>query len=277
MKYMQNKSNKMAMWFVILVMVVAIDFTVSVPLSWAISRDEIPFTRADIFFELNNTDGDLGIHALIDGAPWKSLEIEDPKENRLLKIRVNSRLRRQGLTEIFFESAEPPFDELSPEQFFNRFPAGTYRFEGITIDGNEIDSKTELSHVMPAPPEPTVNGRPMTNNCESEATVVTHLPVTIKWPKVTMSHPAKKGGGAAIQPPIPVFIHNYEIIIEVIVGEEGNAFSSVMNAILPPNVTSFTVPKEFISLGDKFKYEVIAREESFNQTAIESCFTLKLE
>lgn len=30
--------------------------------------EEIPFDEAEIFFELNNTDGDLGIHALIDAA-----------------------------------------------------------------------------------------------------------------------------------------------------------------------------------------------------------------
>ena len=42
--------------------------------------EEIPFDEAEIFFELNNTDGDLGIHALIDGEPWKRLEIEDPNE-----------------------------------------------------------------------------------------------------------------------------------------------------------------------------------------------------
>ena len=65
---------------------------------------------------------------------------------------------RQGLTEIFFESAEPTFDELSPEEFFRRFPEGDYEIEGITLEGEELESEVELTHVMPAPPEPTVNG-----------------------------------------------------------------------------------------------------------------------
>ncbi len=38
--------------------------------------------------------------------------------------------------------------------------------------------------------------------------------------------------------------------------------------------TTVTIPPEFIDLGDEFKYEVLAREESFNQTAIESCFVI---
>ena len=78
-------------------------------------EDEIEFDEAHVFFELNNTDGDLGIHALIDGEPWKKLRIMDQREKKVLSINVRSRLRRQGLTELFFESAEPPFDELSPE------------------------------------------------------------------------------------------------------------------------------------------------------------------
>ncbi len=114
--------------------------------------DEIPFDEANIFFELNDTDGDLGIHALIDGDAWKKLEIEDPKERTLLNVRVKGQLKKQGLTEFFFESAEPIFDELSPEDFFKRFPAGIYEIEGETIDGEELESEVEVTRVMPAPP-----------------------------------------------------------------------------------------------------------------------------
>ena len=38
--------------------------------------DEIPFDEASLFFELNNTDGDLGIHALIDGEPRVTTDIQ---------------------------------------------------------------------------------------------------------------------------------------------------------------------------------------------------------
>ena len=75
----------------------------STPALWA-EEDEIPFDVASIYFELNDTDGDLGIHALIDGEPWKKLEIEDPREREILDISVKGRLRRQGLTEIFLRA-----------------------------------------------------------------------------------------------------------------------------------------------------------------------------
>ncbi len=244
---------------------------------WA-EEDGIPFSEAHLFFELNNTDGDLGIHALIDGDAWKKLEIEDPKERKMLDVRVRGRLQQQGLTEIFFESAEPTFDELSPQKFFRRFPAGTYEIEGKTLEGEELESEVELTHVMPAPPQPKVNGADMAEQCDEEEPgfyiTMTGTPVSIAWPAVTSSHPDKDGGGAAVQPPVPVNIHNYEVVVEVEVEVNGDEFASVMHVVLPPGVTEITIPEEFLAQGKDFKYEVLAREESFNQTAMESCFKL---
>jgi hypothetical protein len=109
--------------------VATLAFGVAAPPAGAAGNDEnevvIPFGEdTSLFFELNDTDGDLGIHAFIDGDAWKTLEIEGPNEREMLEIQVIGRLRRQGLTELFFESAEPSFDELSPKQFFLRFPEG---------------------------------------------------------------------------------------------------------------------------------------------------------
>jgi hypothetical protein len=49
--------------------------------------DEISFDEADIFLELNDSDGDLGIQAFIDGDAWRRLEIEAPNERQLLLVR----------------------------------------------------------------------------------------------------------------------------------------------------------------------------------------------
>lgn len=237
-------------------------------------EDEIEFAEAHVFFELNNTDGDLGIHALIDGDPWKRLRIEDQRERRILDVKVRNRLRRQGLTEFFFESAEPPFDELAPQKFFNRFPAGTYEIEGVTLEGDEMESETEITHAMPAPPAPTVNGEPAATQCDEDeagydATEVSdESGIVIAWPAVESTHPSigfPQGFDA-------IDIYNYEVVLEVEIGEDD--FASVLSVILPPEVTSMTVPAEFIAQGDEFKYEVLAREASFNQTATESCFVL---
>jgi hypothetical protein len=246
------------------------------PLTAIADEHEMEFDEAHVFFELNNTDGDLGIHALIDGEPWKHLQIEDQNERRVLNVNVRGRLRRQGLTEFFFESAEPTFDELSIAEFFDRFPEGTYNIEGITLEGDELDSETEITHAMPAPPEPTVNGEAAATVCDDEdpdyEDPLTGGPptasgdVVIAWAEVLTTHP---------DPRYPqgfndFAIYNYEVVVEVEVGDD--EFPSVLSVILPPEETSLTIPAEFVAQGGTFKYEVLARETSFNQTATESCF-----
>ncbi len=227
--------------------------------------EEIPFSEAFIFFELNNTDGDLGIHAKIDGDAWKRLRIErDDNDRKLLDIRVRSKLRQQGLTELFFESAEPPFDELDPEVFFARFPEGQYDVEGITLDGEELESEMEITHLLPAPPEPSVNGQAAAEDCDAVLPVVDgDNDVVITWPAVTMSHPEL---GRTNE---PIEVLNYEIVAEI----DETPFK--VSAILPPDANSFVIPAEIIALGDEIKFEVLVRESSYNQTAVESCFEVE--
>src|SRR4030095_11535134 len=71
-------------------------------------EEELEFEEADLFFELNDTDGDLGLQGFVDGEAWKSLEIEGPETNNedeekvLMSIWLRNALRRQGLTEVLF-------------------------------------------------------------------------------------------------------------------------------------------------------------------------------
>lgn len=245
--------------------------------AWATEDDdeEVPFDVAEVFFELNNTDGDLGIHALIDGEAWKRLTIEDDDERKLLSVFVRSRLRQQGLTEIFFESAEPPFDELAPDTFFRRFPEGAYEVEGVTLEGVELESEVQITHRMPAPPTPTVNGVAMAMQCDDEepgydAPEIAG-PVVISWPDVTTSHPDLGAPRAAPG----LVVYNYQVVVEAdLEGPDGEEFTTVFSVILPPDATSIGIPDEFIAQTDEWKYEVLVREESFNQTAVESCFLI---
>ncbi len=101
------------------------------------------FSEAELFVELNDTDGDLGIHGAIDGGAYSRLEIEDPNERVILVLRAIGRLARQGLTQLFFESAEPTFDELAPAEFFRRFPEGTYEIDAVSLTGEEIEGYSD--------------------------------------------------------------------------------------------------------------------------------------
>lgn len=230
---------------------------------------EIPFDEANVYFELNDTDGDLGIHALIDGEPWKRLEIESPNERKLLNVRLKGRLRHQGLTELFFESAEPPFESddpeertLTPEEFFARFPEGDYEVSGRTLDGQELESTAEVTHLMPAPAENvSVNAMAVPEDCDEGSVPQVSEPFTVSWDEVTLSHPEI---GRTDE---PIEVDGYELVIE---REEPVPLKFSIE--LPPYTTTAQLPAGLTNSGEQFKLEILVREASGNQTAVESCF-----
>ena len=134
------------------VALLAMAAAISVPTLAIAEDEEHEFEEAFVFFELNDTDGDLGIHGKVDGDEWKKVAIEGPDDSKILDVKAKAGARLQGLTELFFESAEPTFDELDPYVFFDRFPEGEYEWEGLTLDGEEIEGEVFLSHIIPAAP-----------------------------------------------------------------------------------------------------------------------------
>lgn len=262
---------------------------------------EIPFEEARLFLELNDTDGDLGIHGKIDGDEWKRLEIEDKYDRRMLNVRARGRLRQQGLTELFFESAEPTFDELDPVKFFKRFPEGEYDIEGVTLDGDERESEVWLSHIIPAAPEATAEGTsgsvdactcdPEELEGEETCPAVTAIiadatdGVTIAWPAVTMSHARKHATddkiplGTEGPEDISDHVRYYEVVAEI----DESPFKAT--AIIPPaeegEVNAWEVPGDFFELAEEgkqangeecdgvadcyaqYKYEVLVRTNVF--------------
>ena len=235
-------------------------FCVSIP-CWADDDNERPFSVAKVFFQLNDTDSDLGFHAIIDGDPWKRLEIESPDEVSLLRIRARSELRLQGLTELSFESAEPTFDELDPNEFFSRFPEGIYEVEAVTLEGDELESEVEISHVLPAPPENLrVSGVVVPEDCDEDPIPTIAGEATVSWNPVVSSHPE-----VGLQGPIEIV--RYEVSIE---REEPTALT--LTADLSPLTTEFTIPTDLIASGDEIKFQILATDAAGNETSSESCF-----
>jgi hypothetical protein len=236
-------------------------------------EEELEFEEADLFFELNNTDGDLGLQGFVEGDAWKSLTIDAPGEENeieLMNIWLRGGLRRQGLSEFFFESDEPGFDELSPAAFFRRFPQGVYDIEGITLDDEEMESEVFLSHVMAGPPPGRVkiNGQNSPANCDAPNLPVVTEPVTLDWNPVTQSHPTIGTPGVAVT------VHHYEVVGEI--ERETAPEELVFSAILPRNRTKFEFPVDFTSLAeDEMKWELIIVLNNGNKTAVESCFEIE--
>ena len=73
----------------------------------------IQYDEAEFFIEVNSTDGDAGVQLFLDGEQWNSLMMFDPNGEKFLDVAASGSLMTQGLTEFFFESAEPSFDDVS--------------------------------------------------------------------------------------------------------------------------------------------------------------------
>ena len=217
------------------------------------------FAQAELFVELNDTDGDLGLHAAIDGGTWTLLEVEDPRDRSLLGIVSTGRLRSQGLTQLAFESQEPSFDQLDPATFFRRFPEGLYEIEAEAQGGGTFRNEVRLSHVLAAPAESTVNGQPAVP-CDAPVLPVVAGPVVIDWEPVTESHPELGKTG-------PVTISRYQFFVQ-----QGD---TKLSMDLLPTVTEFEIPSSITSAGGVWKFEIIARTSTNNNTAVESCFQVQ--
>ena len=105
---------------------------------------------ATLIVEVNATDGDAGLQVFLDGEPWKSMRMFAPSGRRVVDVSTKGRLKRYGLTELFSESSEPPFDRFPLARFKRLFPEGRYRFAGRTIEGRRLIGSARLSHDIPA-------------------------------------------------------------------------------------------------------------------------------
>lgn len=212
---------------------------------------EVELDEAEVFIEFNARDGDFGIQFFWDGEPWKRMKCEGPDERTVLKVRASRNLRAQGLTEGFFESAEPSVEDLSMKEFLARFPAGEYEYEGRTLNGLEIEGETDFTHILPAPPQ---------NLWPAEGDMVNAAnPLVVSFDAVTQDL-----DGNPLDPEL------YQVIVET-----ENDILRVFTMILEGDVANpqATVPPEFMFPGLEYKFEVIVQEESGNRTIWETAFT----
>ena len=243
---------------VLLALVVALILGAAAPEGWA--NDAIPFDEAEVFFEFNSTDLDLGFDIFMDAEPWTSVRVIGP-DGRIFKVLTDGGLQEQGNTEIMTESAEPGFCEdideyLCDDEFIQtkidefqaHFPEGWYQFRGTTIDGEIMRGGAYLSHELPAPPEI------ISPEEEDELS----NPFIIKW--------APGEDGPAVR--------EYEVVAEMVIN--GRTFKNT--AILPGWAKRLTVSPQFIGLAaralakdelEEFKVEIVARAANLNKTITE--------
>ena len=246
---------------VLLAAITALSWAAAVSPGWAQGELSEAFLR----IEINATDGDVGFHGKFDGDPSRDMKIKDPTGKTIFDVTVSKSLRSQGLTENFFESAEPSCVEQPLAAFLARFPPGTYSFKGKTIEGEKLVGEAVLSHALPA--APTVG-----------ASV---NPVVIQWAPGTNlgnCHDASLIPGT-IPDPATVPVDSWEVTVEPD-EDQREALGlplRVFTVQLPSNQLSVAVPSEYlqqyITAGiTTFKFEVGAKAGE-NQTFTEGSFS----
>ena len=249
MKHTQNNQKNIIKYLTILIIIftaMAGLFLGTAQSHWA-KPDIQELEEAEVYIEWNSTDNDYGIQFFWDCEGFTTMAVINERGKAALLVRTSSNLRAQGLTEGFFESVEPTVEDLSMDEFLERFPEGTYRFLGWSTEGEWLVGETEFTHDLPYPPELNLEEFNLDDP-------------TIMW----------------TQPPGDAVVVEYEVVVELVVSEEGEDERVFVNtAVFPGNANEFTVSPEFIDLIEDsedagiLKVEIIAREESGNKTITE--------
>ena len=217
--------------------------------SWAgparAARPKIFANFSGIYIEYNATANDLGFHISMDGEDWKSLRIFNPLGREVFRVAGSGKgFGRFGMTELFFEGAEPALTEVPREQLLALFPQGGYRFVGRSVEGADQEGIATLSHDVPD--GPVIVAPPLN-------TVVNPSNLVIRWNPVTT--------------PAGIQIAGYQVIVE----KPDKSRTYTVN--LGPAATSLSVPAEFLDPATSYLAEVLAIEKGGNQTLSEWAFS----
>jgi hypothetical protein len=219
--------------------------TLAIPLGAASAGAQpVEFSDARLKVEINATDGDAGLQIFLDGEGWNGVELRDPQGNAILGVNVTGGAQNYGLTELFSESSEPPFETFPLQEFKELFPEGTYTFRGTSIDGKSMRGTATLTHDFPDGPKilsPTPDSR------------VRRDQVVVKWAPVTT--------------PAGIDIDGYQVLV---VQEE--PVLRVFSADLPETATVLKIPARFVQPRTEYKVEVLTIEAGGNQTLTELSF-----
>ena len=211
-------------------------------------RETIELAQAKLLVEHNATDEDTGFQGFVDGEPWKQLDIRDPNGKLTASFEAKGNLQPLGLTELFFETDEPPNDEVPIADMLAILPAGDYDFTAKTADGLLAKGTATLSHTIPA--------GPVITSPATDAVVSAEADLVFRWSPVTTS---VCGGN--------VTITHYQLIVSKLEQPPGAGFGAeTVSTHVPASVTAMRVPHEFLQPGTAYGYEVLAIEIGGNQT-----------
>ena len=211
--------------------------------------------KAKLLIEHNASDEDTGFQGFADHDTWNELTIEAPSGTPIVTVTAEGGLRDFGLTELFFETSEPENAEVPIPRVLERMPKGSYEFEADLVGGGEAERGARFTHQIPEGPELLTP--------EDESTGLDPGAIVVSW------EPVKRTiNGSAVR------IVGYQVIVEQDAPAQfpQGFYKPVMDVHLPASATSVAVPAEFMTNNACWKYEVLAIEDSGNQTLESAAF-----
>jgi hypothetical protein len=226
----------------------------------------IEFDEVDIFFELNATDRDVGVHVSLDADSWHFLQILSPQGRSYLKLFAEGKLGAVGLTELFLEGEEPSLLEVPFRRFLALVPPGLYEFKGETNEGQPLRSTDLLTTELPCPVR--IVSPAVDDALPADEAVIRWRPAPgVFDPDTRLCDRSRDVGLVA-----------YQVIVEF--ANEAADLERDFVIDLPPTATTVTVPEGFLDEGaalddTEFKVEILAIEDSGNKTISEREFEVE--
>jgi len=177
--------------------------------------------------------------------------------NQVLSFGARGSLAKLGLTELFFESVEPENADVPLAKMLAKLPEGNYTIAGPTQENGKSTGRTSgiawLTHDIPAGPKLV---------SPAEGSTLPVRGVVASWKPVSRTITGE-----------PVTIIAYQLIIERDVEPHRHMIGKLgLSLYLPRTVTSIAVPDGFLQPRTAYKWEVLAIEQSGNQTLSSGSF-----
>lgn len=219
-----------------------------------------PVSEAKVFIEDNAGAGDIGVHAFLGVSGWTELCLFDPNDTLIMHLKPQNALSDLGLSEIFWESVEPPYTDWGFEDLKAAFPEGSYTVKGAGKDGKALLGTATFTTTVPLMPNILEPATILDE--EGDVPAVPHGPVTVAWDPVTQARDGRD-----------VTITGYQIIVILEGTSDPNGFSGQeFNLHVAPEVSRVVIPEAFLRPASLYELEVIAIEQSGNQTIGGSSF-----
>ena len=211
---------------------------------------DVPMKQAKFIIEHNATDSDTGFQIFLDADGWEKLQIIGPA-GLVAEFLPKGPMSELGMTELFLESVEPANVKVPLAETLKKMPEGEYQFIATAsklggVEG-QIKGKATLSHKIP-------DGVTLVAPAEDETVPLGNTNMIWKPSNKTIN-------GSNLN------IIAYQLIVEkdeephkTMIGKRG------LSMYLPASTTSIEVDKVFFEAATSYKWEVLAIEESGNQT-----------